>query len=149
MRTENDLASLGTAVMRCGLVTVFVWVGGLKFVEYEVENSKPLLTGSPLTSLLYKRMGARKLARLVGVSQVALGAMMAARPFAPRVSALGSLAVAGMMVGTVSFLVTTPEAWQDGHGVPQLSVLGEALLKDTVLLGAGLLTAAEALRASH
>jgi reactive chlorine resistance protein C len=33
--------------------------------------------------------------------------------------------------------------------VPQLSMLGEALLKDTVLLGAALLTAAESLRAAH
>ena len=32
------------------------------------------------------------------------------------------------------------------EGIPQLSVLGEALLKDTVLLGAALLTAAESLR---
>jgi uncharacterized membrane protein YkgB len=148
MRTEHDLASLGTVVMRCGLATVFVWVGGLKFLEYEVDNSKPLLTGSPLTSLLYKRMGARKLARLVGVSQVILGGLIASRPFAPRASALGSLGAAGMMVGTLSFLVTTPEAWQE-HGVPQLSVLGEALLKDSVLLGAGLLTAAESLRSAN
>ena len=149
MGTGNDLASLGTVVMRYGLATVFVWVGGLKFLEYEVENSKPLLTGSPLTSLLYKRMGARKLARLVGVSQLILGGLIAARPFAPRASALGSLGAAGMMVGTLSFLVTTPEAWQKGHGVPQLSVLGEALLKDSVLLGAGLLTAAESLRSAN
>ena len=31
----------------------------------------------------------------------------------------------------------------------QLSMLGEALLKDTVLLGTALLTAAESLRAAH
>jgi uncharacterized membrane protein YkgB len=54
-----------------------------------------------------------------------------------------------MMLGTLSFLVTTPEAWQEGQGVPQLSMLGEALLKDTVLLGAAMLTAAESLRAAH
>jgi uncharacterized membrane protein YkgB len=54
-----------------------------------------------------------------------------------------------MMVSTLSFLATTPEAWQEGQGVPQLSTLGEALLKDTVLLGAALLTAAESLRAAH
>jgi reactive chlorine resistance protein C len=52
-----------------------------------------------------------------------------------------------MMCSTLSFLVTTPEAWQEGKGVPRLSMLGEALLKDSVLLGAALLTAAESLRA--
>jgi uncharacterized membrane protein YkgB len=33
--------------------------------------------------------------------------------------------------------------------MPHLSMLGEALLKDTVLLGAALLTAAESLRAAR
>jgi len=60
---------------------------------------------------------------------------------------VGSFGAAGMMLSTLSFLVTTPEAWREGPGgIPQLSVLGEALLKDTVLLGAALLTAAESLR---
>jgi uncharacterized membrane protein YkgB len=53
-----------------------------------------------------------------------------------------------MMLSTLSFLITTPEAWQE-KGMPRLSVLGEALLKDTVLLGAALLTAADSLRAAH
>jgi uncharacterized membrane protein YkgB len=54
-----------------------------------------------------------------------------------------------MMLGTLSFLATTPEAWQEGQGMPQLSMLGEALSKDAVLLGAALLTAADSLRAAH
>jgi reactive chlorine resistance protein C len=62
------------------------------------------------------------------------------------VSSLGS---AGMMVGTLSFLATTPEVWQEDEGMPQLSMLGENLLKDSVLLGAALLTAADSLRAVH
>lgn len=144
----GDLTSVGLAVMRCGLATVFLWVGALKSRDYEVANAEPLVTASPLTALLRAKLGARGLARLVGVTQVALGSLIAAKPFAPRASAIGSLGAAGMMVGTLSFLVTTPEAWQEGHGVPQLSVLGEALLKDGVLLGASLLTAAEALRAA-
>ena len=60
------------------------------------------------------------------------------------------MGAAGLMVSTLSFLVTTPEAWRDGPGgIPQLSVLGEALLKDTVLLGAALLTAAESMQAAR
>ena len=46
-----------------------------------------------------------------------------------------------MMLSTLRFLVTTPEAWREGPGgIPQLSVLGENLLKDTVILGAALPT---------
>ena len=135
--------------MRGGLVTAFVWIGALKFTDYEVENAEPLVKASPLTSRLREKLGAQKLARLTGVTQIALGALIAARPVAPRVSAVGSLGAAGLMVGTLSFLVTTPEAWREGPGgIPQLSVLGESLLKDTVFLGAALLTAAESLRAA-
>jgi uncharacterized membrane protein YkgB len=135
--------------MRYGLATTFLWVGSLKFKDYEVENAEPLVTASPLTARLHEKLGAQKLARLIGVTQMTLGSLIAAKPFAPRASAAGSLGAAGMMLGTLSFLVTTPEAWQEGQGMPQLSMLGEALLKDSVLLGASLLTAADSLRAAH
>ena len=143
----SGLATAGSLVTRYGLVTTLVWIGALKFTDYEVENAEVLVTASPLTSRLRKKLGARKLARLTGVAQLTLGALIAARPLAPRASAAGSFGAAAMMLSTLSFLATTPEAWREGPGgIPQLSVLGEALLKDTVLLGAALLTAAESLR---
>jgi uncharacterized membrane protein YkgB len=135
--------------MRCGLATTLLWVGALEFKEYEVENAEVLVTASPLTSRLRERLGAQKLARLIGLTQITLGSLIAAKPFAPQASAVGGFGAAGMMLGTLSFLATTPEAWQEGQGVPQLSMLGEALLKDSVLLGASLLTAAESLRAAR
>ena len=144
------LGSAGVSVMRYGLVTTLVWIGAMKFTDYEVENAEVLVTASPLTSRLRQKLGAQKLARLVGVTQITLGTLIAAKPVAPRASAVGSLGAAGMMVSTLSFLATTPEAWQKkGRGAPLLSTLGEALLKDTVLLGAALVTAAESLRAAH
>ena len=143
----SGLAAAGSLVTRYGLVTTLVWIGALTFTGYEVENAEVLVTASPLTSRLRKKLGARKLARLTGVAQLTLGALIAAKPLAPRASAAGSFGAAGMMLSTLSFLATTPEAWREGPGgIPQLSVLGEALLKDTVLLGAALLTAAESLR---
>ena len=145
----SGLAAAGSSVTRYGLVTTLVWIGALKFTDYEVQNAEVLVTSSPLTSRLRKKLGARTLGRLTGVAQLTLGSLIAAKPVAPRASAVGGLGAAGMMLGTLSFLVTTPEAWQEGEGMPQLSMLGEALLKDTVLLGAALLTAAESLRAAR
>jgi uncharacterized membrane protein YkgB len=46
------------------LVTTMVWIGAL--TDYEVENAEPLVTASPLTSQLRKKLGAQKLAQLVG-----------------------------------------------------------------------------------
>jgi reactive chlorine resistance protein C len=135
--------------MRCGLATTLLWVGALKFKDYEVQNAEVLVTASPLTSGLREKLGARKLARILGVTQTTLGSLIAAKPVAPYASAAGSLGAAAMMLGTLSFLVTTPEAWQEGRGMPQLSMLGEALLKDSVLLGAALLTAAESLKVAR
>ncbi|GAA5112893.1 hypothetical protein GCM10023320_07720 [Pseudonocardia adelaidensis] len=145
----GGLASVGFSVTRAGLATCFLWIGALKFKDYEVENAEALVTASPLTSRLRDELGAQKLARLIGVTQITLGSLIAAKPFAPRASAAGSFGAAGMMLGTLSFLATTPEAWQHGRGMPQLSLLGEALLKDGVLLGASLLTAADSLRAAR
>ena len=143
----SGLATAGSLVTRYGLVTTLVWIGALKFTGYEVENAEVLVTASPLTSRLRKKLGAQKLGWLTGVAQITLGSLIAAKPVAPRASAVGSFGAAGMMLSTLSFLATTPEAWREGPGgIPQLSVLGEALLKDTVLLGAALLTAAESLR---
>lgn len=145
----SGLTSVGFPVMRYGLATTFVWIGAMKWNDYEIEHAEVLVTASPLTSPLRKELGARKLAALIGVTQITLGSLIAAGPFAPRASAAGSLGAAGLMVSTLSFLVTTPQAWQEGRGVPWLSMLGEALLKDGVLLGASLLTAADSLQAAR
>jgi Predicted membrane protein len=145
----SGLASAGSSVIRGGLATTLLWIGALKFTDYEVQNAEVLVRASPLTSWLRERLGARKLGQLTGVTQITLGSLIAAKPVAPGASAAGSFGAAAMMLSTLSFLVTTPEAWQEGRGMLRLSMLGEALLKDTVLLGAALLTAAESMRAAR
>lgn len=108
-RTPVDgLASVGFLVMRCGLVTTFLWIGALKFKDYEVENAEALVTASPLTSRLRAKLGAQRLARLIGITQITLGSLIAAKPFVPRASAVGSFGAAGMMLGTITFTAARP-----------------------------------------
>jgi reactive chlorine resistance protein C len=145
----GGLASAGSSIMRAGLVTTLLWIGALKFTEYEVQNADVLVTNSPLTSWLRKKLGAQKLGWLVGVTQITLGSLIAAKPIAPRASAAGSLGAVGLFLSTLSFLVTTPESWQEEKGVPKLSMLGEALLKDIVFVGAALVTAVDSLQAAN
>ena len=66
--------------MRYGLATNFLWIGALKFKDYEVQNAEPLVTASPPTSRLHKKLGAQKLARLIGGTQITLGSLIAAKP---------------------------------------------------------------------
>lgn len=153
MNTNHDMAqalqSGGALTLRYALVTNLVWIGRLKFEDYEVENIHPLVSSSPLFSPVLKRLDEKRVARLVGVSEIVLGSMIAAQPFAARVSVIGGLGAIGMFATTLSFLVTTPGVRQEGHGRSKLSMVGQFLLKDGVFLGASVLATAESLRAAQ
>jgi reactive chlorine resistance protein C len=137
--------TIGMAAVRYGLALNLLVIGRLKFEEFEVENIRPLINGSPLFSRLAAALGERKLARIIGTTEIVIGAMIAAKPVSPRLSALGSAACVGMFATTLSFLATTPEAWEERRMDPRLSPAGQFLVKDVVLLGASLLTAGDAI----
>ncbi len=142
------LQAVGANTLRVALAGNLLWIGRLKFEDFEVENISPLVTSSPLFSGLVARLGEKKMARLVGLTEITLGTLIAAKPFGAKASAVGSLAAVGMLTTTLSFLATTPGAWQEGHKAPKaLSLVGQFLIKDSVLLGASLLTAADSLQA--
>ncbi len=153
MKTRHDAAqalqSIGTSTLRSALAMNLLWIGALKFEDYEVENIHPLVSSSPLFAPVLKKLGEKNTARIVGMTEIALASLIAARPLAPRLSVLGGLGAVGMFATTLSFLFTTPGAWQEGHGAPKLSMVGQFLVKDSVFLGASLLVTAESLRAAR
>ncbi len=66
----------------------------------------------------------------------------------PRVGLAGGFLTFGMSIVTLSFLVTTPETWVPNlggpdHGFPFLSGAGRLVLKDLIMLSAGLLVASD------
>lgn len=145
-RFTDGLSSVGLSVSRAALVTNLLGIGRLKFKDYEVANIQPLILSSPLFSPLNKKLGARNLARVIGVTELALGLMIGLHPVAPKVSAIGGVGAIGMFLTTLSFLATTPEARQEGQGMLTPSITGQFLLKDGVLLGASIVATAESLR---
>ena len=80
-----------------------------------------------------------------------LALLIAARPFWPRASTVGSVLAVGMFLTTLSFLVTTPGVWEpSAGGFPALSALpGQFLIKDLALLGISFWTLGEAWHASE
>jgi reactive chlorine resistance protein C len=81
----------------------------------------------------------------LGVVIVSIGILIALYPIWPQVSALGSLLLVVMSLTTLSFLVTTPEAWVPAlgdphHGFPYLSGAGRLVVKDCIMLGAALVS---------
>jgi uncharacterized membrane protein YkgB len=81
-----------------------------------------------------------------GAFEILAGLLIATRPFAPRLSAVGSVMCVPIFLTTLSFMLSTPGVWQPGYGFPALSATGAFLVKDIVLLGAAAWTGAEALR---
>ncbi len=150
----NDMAytleNVGANVIRYGLVAILLTVGALKFTAYEAEGIQGLVTNSPLMSWAYSVFSVRSFAALLGIVEITLGILIATRPIAPFVSAIGSIGAIIMFLITLSFLLTTPGVWQPGYGFPFPSPFpGQFLTKDIMLLGAAIWTAGEALRASH
>ena len=141
-RRVEQLAALGLGVLRYGLVALLLLWGILKFFDIEAQAIRPLVENHPLMSWMYPAFGVRGTSALIGTVELAAVGLICLRRFRPSLSALGSLIAAGTFACTLSFLVTTPGALRPDNPA------GGFLMKDIVLFGAALFTAAEALRAS-
>jgi reactive chlorine resistance protein C len=143
--------AVGRELARYGLVVVLAWIGLMKFTEYEAEGIRPFVANSPLMSWVYGLMSVRGFSAALGVVEVAVAALVAARPFAPRASFLGSALAVGMFLTTLSFLFTTPGVWETSlGGFPALSAIpGQFLIKDLALLGISLWALGDAWKASE
>ena len=170
------LDRVGMGLLRLGLVMVLVWIGGLKFADYEADGIVPLVANSPLMSFFYhypapeyrqymnregevvpahqkwnESNGTYSFSHGLGIVIVLIGLLIASYPILPQVSAVGSFLLILMSLTTLSFLVTTPEAWVPAlgaatHGFPYLSAAGRLIIKDAIMLGAAVLTLADSAR---
>ena len=140
--------TLGDHACRYGLVLILLWIGGMKFTAVEAQAIRPFVENSPLFAWTYPVFGVQGLSNLLGVTEILVGLLIAARPWLPRVSAVGSLLAVGMFLSTLSFLVTTPGAWADEiGGFPAIGVLGQFLIKDVALLATAVWSFGEVVRA--
>jgi uncharacterized membrane protein YkgB len=170
------LDRVGMGLLRLGLIVVLCWIGGLKFADYEAEGIVPLVANSPLMSFFYhypapdysqhmnkegqvipanqqwhESNGTYSFSHGLGIVIVLIGVLIALYPILPKVSAVGSFLLVLMSLTTLSFLVTTPEAWVPAlggstHGFPYLSGAGRLIIKDAIILGAAVLTLADSAR---
>jgi reactive chlorine resistance protein C len=168
---------LAISITRVGLIAVLVWIGSLKVERYEADGIVPMVANSPLMSFFYahpapeyrdhmNREGdpapANRLwhesnntypfALGLGSVIVAFGLMLSLHRWLPQVAAVGGFLVFMMSLVTLSFLVTTPEAWVPNlggpeHGFPLLSGVGRLVVKDAIMMGAGLVVMADSAKA--
>ncbi len=91
---------------------------------------------------LYRIFSLQGVSNLIGAIEITV----ALRPFSARLSFIGSIGAIITFLLTVSFLFSTPGAFQFSQGLQGFPLLGDAgqfLIKDLVLLGASIWTAAE------
>ena len=142
-----SIEMLGANVSRYGLVLTLLLIGILKFTASEAQGIQPLVANSPLMSWLYRIFSVQGVSKLIGVIEIVVALLMALRPFSARLAFFGSIGAIITFVLTVSFLFSTPGAFQFSHGIPLLGDAGQFLIKDLVLLGTSIWTAAEARKA--
>ncbi len=170
----SRLENMGIQLCRIGLVIVLLWIGGLKAFKYEAAGIVPFVANSPTMNFFYhshvpeykkhmNKEGELKPENIawhkenntyifsygLGCVIVLIGILIALYPFFPGVSAVGSFLAFGMSLVTLSFLITTPEAWvpdlgDTEHGFPYLSGAGRLVIKDVIMLGAAVVTMAQA-----
>lgn len=167
----------GINLMRVAILVIFVWIGGLKYFAYEADGIVPFVANSPFMSFFYKydapeykqHMNAEGVFKAenrewheqnntylfsygLGALIVTIGILVFLGMFFPKIGIIGALLAIIMTLGTLSFLVTTPESWvpalgDKDFGFPFLSGRGRLVIKDiAILAGAVILLADSAKR---
>ena len=172
-KTAASFDRIGMTMLRIGLIIVLVWIGALKFADYEADSIVPLVANSPIMGFLYShpapeyrsymnKEGANvpahhqwqvsnrtyPVSHALGCLIVLIGLLIALHRPLPQVASIGSALLVLMACTTLSFIVTTPEAWVPAlgsttHGFPFLSGVGRLIIKDSIMLGAAVVTMAD------
>ena len=137
-----------TAGLYASLVVIHAWFGGMKFTAYEAQGLTGLVGNSPFLSWAYSLFSERLFSGLLGILELSIGALIAARLVSPVYSLAGGLLSAGLFVTTLSFMATTPGVFEPEMGFPAISVApGQFLLKDVGLLAVSLWIAVDSFAA--
>ena len=173
LRTAASAQTAGIHLIRVAILVVFVWIGALKFWNYEAEGIVPFVANSPFMGFFYanespdykeyrlkegefdqakhawhEQNNTYGFSHGLGVLIMSIGVLTFLGIWRPRIGLWGAGLAVIMTLGTLSFLVTTPEAWvpdlgSGEHGFPLLSGAGRLVVKDTVILAGAIVVLAD------
>jgi uncharacterized membrane protein YkgB len=171
----SNSEKIAMQAMRLAIALVFIWIGALKFVPYEADSIAPFVANSPFMSFFYKypdqyrahltQEGELKpverawqldnrtytFANGLGSVEIIIGLLTLVGIAWRGLGLLGATLSFLTPFVTLSFLVTTPEAWVPAigdaqHGFPYLSGAGRLVVKDVMLLAGGWLIMTDSAR---
>ena len=173
LNTAASLKGTGIHLIRIAIFIIFVWIGGLKFWNYEAEGIVPFVANSPFMSFFYtKKAPEYKDYKLkegefdkakhdwheanntytfshgLGIAIMSFGILTLLGIWFPKIGFVGSGLVILMTFGTLSFLITTPEVWvpdlgSGEHGFPLLTGAGRLVIKDVCILAGAVVVLAD------
>lgn len=175
MKTISTLDKAGIRLLRIAIAVILIWIGGLKFFPYEADGITPFVANSPLMSFFYNHPEAYKEHRNkegevvpanrewhkanntygfsygLGTLLIGMGLLLLLNRVSPLAGVAGGILVFIMSIGTLSFLITTPETWVPAlgdteHGFPYLSAAGRLVIKDFIMMGGAVVVTADAAR---
>lgn len=159
-----SIKGVGINFIRIAIFIIFVWIGGLKFWNYEAEGIVPFVANSPFMSFFYTKDAPEykdyklkegefdkvkhewheanntyTFSHGLGIAIMTFGILTLLGIWFPKVGFVGTGLVILMTLGTLSFLVTTPEVWvpdlgSGEHGFPLLTGAGRLVIKDVCIL---------------
>jgi len=161
--------------LRISVFIVMAWIGGLKAFQYEADGIVPFVANSPIMNFLYahpkeyashknkegevvpkniawnKSNGTYAFASVLGAVIVLIGFLTLSGIWSAKTGLLGGLLTCVMSLVTLSFLITTPESYVPDlggadYGFPFLSGAGRLVVKDLIMMAAGLAVAADSAR---
>jgi len=136
---KNFLSKLIKAIsvftLRYGLGFVIIWLGYLKFKNSEADYTHQLISGGHVSFIL-KYITPYALNQIVAYLQILIGLLILLKPISKPLSFWGGVAACLMFILSLSLLFTSKIVWQMGYGFPELSKVGQTILKDFVLFGA-------------
>jgi uncharacterized membrane protein YkgB len=169
------LDRLGVHLIRIGVAIIFLWIGALKFVPYEADSITPFVANSPVMSFFYEHPEQYKehlthegqldpvkrqwqtenhtyaFSDGLGSVEILIGLLVLSYGFSRRLGMVGSILAFLTPIVTLSFLITTPEAWVSSmgdanFGFPYLSGGGRLVLKDVLMLAGAVVMIADSAR---
>lgn len=167
---------IGIGAMKIAIAIIFLWIGALKFVPYEADSITPFVANSPVMSFFYEHPTEYKahlthegelkpaqrawqtandtyaFSKGLGTVELTIGFLTLAGLVSRRIGLVGAALAFATPIVTLSFLLTTPEAWvpalgDAAHGFPYLSGAGRLVLKDVALLAGAWLVLVDTARA--
>ena len=171
-----SIKGVGINFIRIAIFIIFLWIGGLKFWNYEAEGIVPFVANSPFMSFFYTKNAPEykdyklkegefdkvkhewheanntyTFSHGLGIAIMTFGVLTLLGIWFPKVGFVGTGLVILMTLGTLSFLVTTPEAWvpdlgSGEHGFPLLTGAGRLVIKDVCILASAIVVLSDCAR---